>query len=149
MPYVLAICSAIGGGRCAHDVAGKITGSRLKIKGRITSRRPEFVMNVPPRWMNGVADETRRRWASVESYVEECCLAVALHDDVPAVERRVAAGGIAPRDERLAHAGVLDRRQQRVARIGRRLVGEIDAREEMQQEAAGKQRDIDVRCLQR
>ncbi len=72
--------------------------------------------------------------------VKKCGLALALEVDV---EPQVV------RDQRVAHRGILDRRQQRVGCVGRLLVREVDPREEVLQQPTGENDDVDVRRVRR
>ena len=54
---------------------------------------------------------------------------------------------VRPRDQGLTQRIVPDRGEQRVGRVGLRLVGEVDPREEMPQQPARQHADADVRGL--
>lgn len=89
------------------------------------------------------AVNAKLRVSKQASGVEEHRLALALHVDVEAVDVALAL-----RDQRVAPLG-RHALQHRVGGVGRRLVGEVDARIGMQQHAAHEDDDVDVRRLLR
>src|SRR6185437_14966492 len=83
------------------------------------------------------------------SDIEEDGLAVALQDDVEAIDARALLASLRQSQKRAPRGAVLDGAQHGIAVVGGAAIGEIEPRDEMLQETAGEYRHVDMRRLQR